>query len=325
MELVDPDRLSSWLDRTGLAIGATLSVVPIGGGRSNAMFHVERGDRRWVLRRPAGVAIDRAEEGMRREFRILTALEGTEVPHPAPVAICEDRAVLGTTFFLMEHVDGVSPLPAPPALDDDAGRAALAFAMVDALAHLHLVDWRSAGLADLGRPDGFHERQVHRWSRQLASYQERPLPGIDTVMRWLDANRPAYFVPTIMHGDYHMMNVLVGPDRPGRVLAVLDWETATIGDPLLDLAGFCEVWCPAAGHGWPSRAQLVDRYCAGRGIAVLGDLTYYEVLYNFRLAVLLEGIYQRSRRDPTRPDQDEMGARVLVNLARATDLVSTPS
>jgi len=325
MELVDPDRLSSWLDRTGLAVGATLSVAPIGGGRSNAMFHVARGGRRWVLRRPAGVAIDRAEEGMRREFRILTALEGTAVPHPAPVAICEDHTVLGTTFFLMEHVDGVSPLPAPPALDDDAGRTALAFAMVDALAHLHQVDWRSAGLADLGRPHGFHERQVHRWSQQLASYQERPLPGIDLVMRWLDANRPASFVPTVMHGDYHMMNVLVGPDRPGRVLAVLDWETATIGDPLLDLAGFCEVWCPATGHGWPSRTQLLDRYRAVRGIAVLGDLTYYEVLYNFRLAVLLEGIYQRSRRDPTRPDQDEMGARVLVNLARATDLASTAS
>ena len=124
-----------------------------------------------------------------------------------------------------------------------------------------------------------------------------------------------------MHGDYHMMNALIAPGPPGRVLAILDWETATIGDPMLDLAGFCEIWCPVAGTGWPARQELLEYYRTERGLAPLGDLTYYQVLYNFRLAVLQEGIYQRSLRDPTRPDQHKAGTRALANNARAVDLI----
>jgi aminoglycoside phosphotransferase (APT) family kinase protein len=176
-------------------------------------------------------------------------------------------------------------------------------------------------LADLGRPDGFHERQVDRWSSQLTSYYGRELPGIESVMTWLHEHRPSSFTPAIMHGDYHMMNTLIAPDRPGRVVAILDWETATIGDPLLDLAGFCEIWYSVAGEGWPARALIVDAYCARRGIVAIDDLPYYEVLYNFRLAVLLEGVYQRSLRDPSRDDRVDMGERALTNVARAIDLV----
>jgi aminoglycoside phosphotransferase (APT) family kinase protein len=194
--------------------------------------------------------------------------------------------------------------------------------LVDALANLHQIDWQAAGLADLGRPDGFHERQVERWGTQLASYGGRALPGIEGVMRWLELHRPRSFTPTIMHGDYHMLNVLVAPDRPGRVVAVVDWETATIGDPLLDLAGFCEIWCSFAQDGFPDRAQLVARYAAARGLGDVDDLTYYEALYNFRLAVLLEGIYQRSLHDPTRPAQDALGDRALLNANRAVELTS---
>jgi aminoglycoside phosphotransferase (APT) family kinase protein len=321
MSLLDPVALTSWLDAQGLEVGEELEVEPLGGGTSNAMFLVRRGQARWVLRRPAGVAVARADEGMRREFRLLTALEGTDVPHPSPVALCDDHAVLGCTFFLMAQVDGVNALPLPPGLDDDAGYAEVAFAMVDALARLHEVDWRSAGLADLGRPEGFHERQVTRWSQQLRSYEGRELPGIDRVMAWLDANRPTSFDPTIMHADYHMLNVLIAPDRPGRVVAILDWETSTIGDPLLDLAGFCEVWCGSDLARPPARSELVDRYVALRGLTSVPDLRYYETLYNFRLAVLLEGIYQRSLLDETRPNQDVVGDRALFNVARALELV----
>jgi aminoglycoside phosphotransferase (APT) family kinase protein len=177
------------------------------------------------------------------------------------------------------------------------------------------------GLQDLGHPERFHERQVSRWSAQLASYEGRELPGIDQVMSWLQANRPSRFEPSIMHGDYHMLNVLIAEDAPGRVNAILDWETATIGDPLLDLAGFCEVWCPVAAEGWPSRAQLVEAYFACRGRELVEDLAYYEILYNFRLAVLLEGIYQRSLRDPARGAQHPVGERALLNVDRAVELV----
>jgi aminoglycoside phosphotransferase (APT) family kinase protein len=322
MALVDPDRLVPWLDAQGLGSGAPITVEELVGGGSNAMFRITRGDTTWVLRRPRRVAIEKADEGMRREHRILRALEGTPVPHATPIALCDDHAVLGCTFYLMGLVDGVEPFPAPPALDDEAGRAGIAFALVDALAQLHDVDWQAAGLGDLGRPDGFHERQVSRWSGQLATYRNRELPGIDDVMTWLDGHRPATCTPTIMHADYHMRNVIVAPDPPARVLAIVDWETTTIGDPLLDLAGFCEAWCGAATEdaGWPARAALVDRYRAARGLPEIVDLAYYDVLYNFRLTVLLEGVYQRSLQDPDAPVQQMLGDRALVNLARAVEL-----
>ena len=320
--LADPARLAAWLDREGLEPGQPLTVEALPGGTSNAMFGVERGASRWVLRRPAEVAAQRADEGMRREYRILAALGGTDVPHPAVVALCTDHDVLGRTFYLMQRVEGVNPIPPPAALDDDRHRAEIAFAMVGALARLHQVDWRGRGLGDLGRPEGFHERQAQRWGGQLASYAGRELPGIDDVMTWLEASRPGSFEPAIMHGDYHMMNALIAPGPPGRVVAILDWETATIGDPLLDLAGFCEIWCPVAGEGWPARQALLEHYRAARGLGRLGDLTYYQVLYNFRLAVLQEGIYQRSLRDPTRPDRPASGERALANTARAVELIS---
>jgi aminoglycoside phosphotransferase (APT) family kinase protein len=321
MDLVDADSLGRWLDTQGLEAGRPLAVEPLTGGSSNAMFVVERGESCWVLRRPTRVAVDRANEGMRREYRILAALAGTDVPHPEVVALCEDHDVLGCTFYLMQRVQGVNPFPLPAVFDSEQGRAEVAYSMVEALARLHNVDWLSAGIGDLGHPDGFHQRQVQRWSRQLASYEGRELPGIEKVMAWLEAHLPGDSTATIMHGDYHMLNVLIAPEPPGRVVAILDWETATIGDPLLDLAGFCEVWIPVANVGWPSRAELIERYRSVRGIGALGDLTYYEVLYNFRLAVLLEGIFQRSLRDPTRPDQDAMGERVLYNVDRALALI----
>ena len=321
MELVDVDSLAHWLDSQGLEPGRPLVVEALTGGSSNAMFVVERGEARWVLRRPTRVAVDRANEGMRREFRILAALAGTDVPHPEVVALCEDHDVLGCTFYLMERVQGVNPFPLPPVFDTEQRRAELAYSMVEALARLHSVDWLAAGIGDLGHPEGFHQRQVDRWSRQLASYEGRELPGLEKVMAWLESNLPDDGTATIMHGDYHMLNVLIAPEPPGRVVAILDWETATIGDPLLDLAGFCEVWCPVANEGWPSRSELVERYARVRGLGALGDLTYYEVLYNFRLAVLLEGIYQRSLRDPTRPDQVDMGERVFHNVNRALALI----
>jgi aminoglycoside phosphotransferase (APT) family kinase protein len=318
--LLDLEQLGRWLDERGLEPGAPIDVDPLPGGASNVMFVVRRGDSRWVLRRPSAVAIERANDGMRREFRFLRALAGTGVPHPSVVALCEDHDVLGCTFFLMEAVVGVHP----DELADRSGgsaRSEIAFALVDALAGLHGVDWRTADLGDLGRPDGFHERQVERWTRQLTSYEGRKLPGIGDVAAWLDEHRPDAFEPGIMHGDFHVRNTLMHPDLPARVMAILDWETATIGDPLLDLAGFCEL---LAAHGkgtWPAAADLVERYCATRGFAEEPDLRYHAALHNFRLAVLLEGIHQRSLRDPTRPDQHAVGAVAVQAVARAVAIV----
>jgi aminoglycoside phosphotransferase (APT) family kinase protein len=322
---LDPEateRLSAWLDRQRIEVGEPLVIEPLVGGTSNIMYAADRGDCNWVLRRPPRMAIERANEGMRREFRILEALKQTEVPHPGAVALCDDESVLGCTFYLMQRVDGRNPMPEPPGFDSDNRRTEITHAMIDALVQVHEVRYEAIGLGDLGHPDRFHQRQVERWSRQLASYEGRELVGIDRVMEWLEGNRPDHFTPTLMHGDYHMRNTLIAPEPPGRVVAILDWETATIGDPLLDLAGFCEVWCRSANAGWPSRREIVERYSTRRGIPAIGSLAYYEVLYNFRLAVLVEGIFQRSLRDSTRPTQSEMGQIADRSVDRALHLIA---
>ena len=321
-----------------------LAAERLGGGYSNVMFRLSIGEHRWVLRRPAKVAVERANDGMRREFRILTALEGTDAPHPKPVALCEDEEVLGCVFYVMEEVDGI--VPHGPGLADftetSADRAELAFALVDALAELHKVDWRAAGLGDFGKPDGFHERQVGRWSGQLASYGGREIPGMAEAGKWLEAHIPEVWSPTIMHADYHMFNVLIHPEPPARVVAIVDWETASIGDPLLDFIGFCEAWkSMRAEGGWPSYQEMMERYLRNSPKSSFGDSgeslrsdallepsptdqQYYAVLYNYRLAVLLEGIYQRSLHDPTREDQHGIGERALFNADRCSALIADP-
>jgi aminoglycoside phosphotransferase (APT) family kinase protein len=319
--LADPGALGAWLDTQGIEPGRPLTVEPMAGGGSNAMFRVERGAGRWVLRRPARVAIDRADAGMLRESQILRALEGSDVPHPEVVAVCTDRCVLGCTFYLMRHVEGRPPIPVPAELDTPAGRRRIVFAVVDALARLHDFDWRGAGLAHLGHPEGFHERQVERWTRQLRAYGGRELPGVAVVAEWLGAHRPENFTPALMHGDYHMMNIIMTTGAP-TVAAIVDWETATIGDPLLDLAGLCEAWTRHGGEGWPPAAELTEAYRAARGLGQLPSLRYYEVLYNFRLAVLLEGISQRAQRDPTRTAQPGLGELAVSHAERAAQLAT---
>lgn len=379
--LIDPEAVVAWLLREGiLDDDQTATAERLGGGYSNVMFRLRLGEHRWVLRRPAKVAVERANDGMRREFRILTALEGTNAPHPKPVALCEDEEVLGCVFYVMEEVEGV--VPHGPGLgvftENDADRAELAFALVDALAELHKVDWRAAGLSDFGKPDGFHERQVSRWSGQLASYGGREIPGMAEAGRWLEAHIPEVWSPTIMHADYHMFNVLIHPEPPARVVAIVDWETASIGDPFLDFIGFCEAWkSMRAEGGWPSYQEMMEQYLLGRNLLVSSsgdsaeslrsdaseghesageqdladrkavdrqtadstdsasqstpvsepsptDQQYYAVLYNYRLAVLLEGIYQRSLQDPTREDQHGIGERALFNADRCSALIADP-
>jgi aminoglycoside phosphotransferase (APT) family kinase protein len=318
--LADPSVLGPWLDSQRLEPGLPMTVTPLPGGRSNVMFRVERGAGHWVLRRPATVAVERADAGMLREARILQALAGSDVPHPGIVAVCADRSVLGCAFYLMEHVEGWPPAPVAAEFDTGEGRRKIVLAVVDALARLHDFDWRRAGLADLGRPDGFHERQVARWIGQLRSYEGREIPGTDMVADWLRDHAPASFAPGLMHGDYHMMNMLMRPHGEPAVAAILDWETATIGDPLLELTGFCEMWSLTAGAGWPGDEEVTQAYRTARGLNELPDLCYYRVLDNFRLAVLLEGVFQRAQRDPARGPQPDIGDMALRHMERAAQL-----
>ncbi len=310
------------MDDQRIAPGEPVESRKMGSGWSNEMFRIRRGEEQLVLRRPAGQPLDGADRGMTREYRVLKALDGTEVPHPRALAICTDPEVLGCTFYLMEWVDGFTPTePLPPRFREQEARRELAFAIVDALAELSRVDWRARGLEGFGRPSDFHERQVRRWIGQYRRYRRQELPGLEAAAEWISDRIPSRWAPAIMHGDYHMANLVVGPDLPARVAAICDWETATIGDPLLDLAGFLRFWLEvhSESDGWPGRDELIGRYATRAGREV-SDLDYYSLLAQFRLAVTVEGIYQRSLDDPTRPVATDMHNYALMladNMAKA--------
>ncbi|OBH21892.1 phosphotransferase family protein, partial [Mycobacterium sp. E3247] len=235
--LLDVDRLDSWIGDRLPGRGQPLTAERIGAstGIANALFRVARGDDAWVLRRPPVVKNDPSASNTHREWRILHALEGTPVPHPQPVLYCADTDVLGSEFMLMGVVDGFTPgfdLPEPFAGDPEL-RHDLAMAYVDGLVHLAEVDWRARALDGLGKPEGFLERQVPRWLAQLDRYRTRDLPELDFLSDWLTANIPAMSPAAIIHGDYSPFNVMVSPQPPARLAAIVDWDTGTIGDPLL--------------------------------------------------------------------------------------------
>lgn len=321
--LVDVPALERWLGRR------PLEVERVSSGASNEMFEVRAGDDVWILRRPPRHKVAASAHDVSREFRVLGALDGTGVPHPRPVAHCEDEAVIGAPFYLMERIDGFTPRdPLPLAFEPH--KREMAFALVDGIAALAQVDWRAQGLDGFGKPEGFLERQVGRWLGQLEKYRTREIPGIDEVARWLDDNRPPSQEPAIIHGDYQFINVMLAPEPPARLAAVVDWEQSTIGDPLLDLGWLLGGWSEEGEddlrfgsryltdrRGFPSRAELAERYTQRTGRA-LDRLDYYVVLSLFKLACVLEGSYHRfatGRSD--NPVHEKMGPLVLALIVQA--------
>jgi len=326
---LDVPVLAEWLgDRLGDP-AVPLAAAPLGTdlGMGNALFELRRGDQVWVLRRPPAVLNDKSASNMSREFRILTALDGSPVPHPTARILCEDADVIGAPFLIMDKVVGFTPgfvLPEPFASNPEHRRG-LAYAYVDALVALAAVDWRARGLEDLGRPDGFLERQVARWLAQLDRYRVRELPELEFVTGWLETNRPAMSPAAILHGDYSPFNVMVAPDLPPRLAAVIDWDTGTIGDPLLDIGHLLARWTEpgeepilqdqAGGPaGYPTRAELAARYAEGTG-RDLSALPYYQCLALFKLAVILEGSYARKHAAGV-PDAANAMAELVPRLTR---------
>jgi aminoglycoside phosphotransferase (APT) family kinase protein len=328
-DLLDVEALEAWLKERlpGTTGPLTARRIGAGTGIANALFVISAGTQRWVLRRPPAVKNDPSASNTLREWRILTALEGTPVPHPAPVALCEDVSVIGAPFMLMGLVDGFTPgfeLPEPFA-SQDALRHDLAMAYVDGCAELSKVDWQARGLDGLGKPDGFLERQVSRWLAQLDRYRTRDLPEIDFLCQWLDTNRPNMSPAAIIHGDYSPFNVMVAPRPPARLAAIVDWDTGTIGDPLLDIGHLLARWTergeepilqpPAGGvEGYPTRTEMAKRYAeqTGRDISALA---YYETLALFKLGVILEGTYSRERAAGV-ADADNSMAQMVPQLMK---------
>jgi aminoglycoside phosphotransferase (APT) family kinase protein len=308
---VDLDNLAAWMDTRGLQGGVIDDVKQLSGGTQNILLSFRRGDRHFVLRRPPSHPRPGNNETMRREARILGALAATPVPHPRLIAACAEEDVIGAAFYLMESVEGFNitmDLPAPYA-NDEGMRAEVGRSLVDAIAALARVDYVAMGLGDFGKPDGFLERQVKRWLSHYSSYAQTPewpgpasLSDVDRVAAWLDRNRPTSFMPGIMHGDYHLANVIIDRRLP-RIAAIVDWELATIGDPLLDLGWLLATWPDPDGSngmfdiapwsGFPLAEEIVERYRVA-STRDLSAIRWYTVLAGFKFGILLEGTFVRA-------------------------------
>ncbi|MBX7433269.1 phosphotransferase family protein [Mycobacterium sp. Y57] len=293
--------------------GEPLTARFLSGGTQNVIYEINRGEQRCVLRMPPpGAPADR-DKGILREWRIIEALDGTEVPHTAAVGVCDDASVLGRPFYLMGFVDGWSPMDThgrwPEPFNSDLSlRPGLSYQLAEGIALLSKVDWRARGLQDLGRPEGFHERQVDRWTAFLQRIKQRDLPGLDAATDWLRAHKPLDFVPGLMHGDYQFANVMYHHGAQARMAAIVDWEMGTVGDPKLDLAWMVQSWPADTANpepsemgyvdmrGMPSRDEVVAHYAAVSGRQV-DDLDYYLVLAKWKLAIVLEQGFQRAGDD----------------------------
>ncbi|MFE2538170.1 phosphotransferase family protein [Streptomyces sp. NPDC059371] len=306
---LDLDRLRALLDRErpGLVNGALTGRL-IEGGRSNLTYAVSDGTSRWVVRRPPLGHVLATAHDMKREHRVISALHPTAVPVPDPVLLCEDESVLGAPFYVMEFVEGTpfrtadQLAPLGPQRTRDA-----VLGLVDTLVELHAVDPAAVGLADFGRPEGFLDRQLRRWGKQLDASRNRELVGIDELHAALGRELPTSPAPTVVHGDYRLDNVLIGPDD--RIRAILDWEMSTLGDPLTDL-GLLVMYstrlelpdspisttASAAGH--PEATEIVERYAARSGRDV-SAVSWYTAFAWFKLAVILEGIHYRYTKGQT--------------------------
>ncbi|MFN8034482.1 MAG: phosphotransferase family protein [Acidimicrobiia bacterium] len=283
----------------------------IAGGRSNLTYRVTDGERQWVVRRPPLGHVLPTAHDMSREHRMLDALAATDVPVPAVLALCTDEAVIGAPFYVMEHVDGrVLRTAADVGELDDRQAARVSRELVDVLVRIHAVDVDEVGLADFGRPEGYLERQVRRWGRQWESSKTRDLPALDELARRLSNAIPLSPAPTIVHGDYRLDNTMVDPTGLDRIVAVLDWEMATIGDPLADLGLLVLYWGEADAQviatgqamlerpGFLTTDEVVTRYASRSGRAV-DSLDFYVALGAYKLAIIVEGIHARHRMGKT--------------------------
>jgi len=340
---IDLAGVTDWFEANVPGVRPPLRVAQIAGGRSNLTYRVDdAAGSSWVLRRPPLHGVLPSAHDMGREHRVISALASTPVPVPATFGLCPDPAVTGAPFYVMEHVDGIVPRDqaSVAASLDEPARAAAADSLVDALVALHRVDPGQVGLGDLGRPSGYLERQLTRWQRQLDQTRTRPLPALDEVHRRLAASLPAQVGPArIVHGDFRLDNVVLSPT--GQVLAVLDWELCTLGDPLADVGLLQVYWAepgdqtlplasaPTVMPGFPGRAAVAEAYGARSG-RDLSQLDTYVAFASWKLAVILEGVVARHATGAYGEADDTWRgfAEVVVQLAdralELTDRLSRP-
>ena len=332
----DQNRLASWLADKVPEITGEITVRQFQGGQSNPTFLLETKAKKYVLRKkPPGKLLPSAHQ-VEREYKIISALAESDVPVPRALVLCEDPDVIGTAFYVMEHVDGrVFDHQQLPGMEPNE-RAAIFNSMNKAMAALHSVDWNAVGLADFGRPESYLERQIGRWSKQyLASIANRPIKVMEPLMAWLSASIPAESKVTIAHGDFRLGNLLYDPNG-SDVLAVLDWELSTLGDPLGDLAYCCLPYHLTAGQdgsrglkgldlsamGIPTEEAFLASYCERTGRSRIENWTFYLAFSLFRLASILQGVYARAiQGNASSANGLAMGERALMYAETAWDLV----
>jgi aminoglycoside phosphotransferase (APT) family kinase protein len=311
--VIDFERLATWMDDEGLpGKGEPIEHSMLSGGTQNVIYDIRRGDARAVLRMPPPEAPADRDQGIMREWRIIKALDGSDVPHTSAIGACDDPSVLGRPFYLMGFVEGWSPMgrttwPAPFDTDLEA-RAGLGYQLAEGIALLSKVDWKARGLEGLGRPENFHERQVDRWTSFFESVKTRELDGMAVASSWLREHKPIDFIPGIMHGDYQFANVMYEEGAPAKLAALVDWEMGTVGDPKLDLGWMIQAWpddtmsetASEASYvdlrGMPSRAEVLEHYSKVSGRQV-DDADYYIILAKWKLAIVLERGFARAGDD----------------------------
>lgn len=323
---LDLARLRNHLDRElPGAVQGPLRADLIEGGRSNLTYVLSDGTSRWVLRRPPLGHVLATAHDMGREYRVMTALRDTGVPVPDTLLLDPGTDVLGAPWYLMEYVTGTAHRDAAPlaALGEERV-SALGRRLIDTLAALHRIDPAAVGLADFGHPDGYLERQLRRWSKQLAASRSRDLPALDRLHAALAERLPASPAPALVHGDYRLDNVLV--DDHDAIAAVLDWEMSTLGDPLTDvgllvmyteLAGVGGGIIPSAmtAPGFPTPDEIVARYAEATGRQA-ADLDWYVAFASFKLAAVAEGIFFRFQQGRTLGAGFERAGEMAPILAR---------
>ena len=298
----DERRLNDYLAAHLPGFTGPCAVRQFQGGQSNPTFHLRAGDLQYVLRKkPPGTLLPSAH-AVDREYRILAALRGSDVPVPQVTLFCADDSVIGTMFYVMEYLPGrIFTDSALPTLSP-RGRAALYDDMGRVLACLHKVDWQRAGLADYGRPAGYVARQIERWTKQYAAAGLPAEPAMDALTQWLASHAPVVDETAIAHGDFRIGNLMVHPTEP-RIIAVLDWELSTLGHPLADLAYNCLAWrLPPdlrgmAGQdvpGIPAEQDYVRGYCARTGRAGVPDHAFFVAFSLFRWSAIAAGVYRRA-------------------------------
>lgn len=304
----DTGAMHRWLSSRVKGLEGVPEVRQFPGGASNLTYLLRYSGRELILRRPPAGQKAASAHDMRREFRVQQALRPVYPYVPKVLALCDDHSVLGSDFYVMERIDGIilrGNLPA--GMELDARRASwLGHSMIDRLVELHQVDPAKAGLADLGKGAGYVERQIRGWSERFRRAHTRNVPEFTDVMAWLAAHRPDDVAICVIHNDFRLDNMVLDAPDTLNVVGVLDWEMATLGDPLMDLAGMLAYWIqadddevtqrsrkqPSHLPGMPTRQEVVDYYCGRMGFSA-GNWTFYEVFGLFRLAVIIQQIYYR--------------------------------